>query len=63
MAHEHQRDDREQYIVVKPEKISDFEEVSANLPKQTQPFLTQHSATSAPTKRILKPPEIMYATT
>jgi hypothetical protein len=63
MAHEHQRDDRDKYIVVKPEKISDFEEVSTNLYKQTQPSLTRQSATSAPTKRIPKPPEKTYATT
>ena len=57
MAHEHQRSDRDDYIVVKPEKIGDFEEVSMTFikpPKQTTPLLTLSSATSAPTQRALE---------
>jgi len=57
MAHEHQRSDRDDYIVVKPEKIGDFEEVSMTLikpPKQTKPLLTLSSITSAPAKRALE---------
>jgi len=57
MAHEHQRSDRDDYIVVKPEKIGDFEEVSMTFikpPKQTTPLLTLSSATSALTQRALE---------
>jgi hypothetical protein len=57
MEHEHQRPDRDDYIVVLPENINDFEEVSEasiNLPKNTQPLLNCHSAISAPTEIILE---------